>query len=260
MSRILQIRLAVCGLILLAAVAGTGCLTRMLLYPGSRLKASDPPAPPLIEVTGMGWAWDGDPKDGRAPALLFLHGNGETLETMRQSGAFEEMMALGCPFLAVEYPGYGGLNGSPSQKSLVGNAEKALEWLRERHPRRRVVLIGWSLGAAVAVQTASRHPVEGLICISPFSTLPDAAREHYASWLVWLLLRDSYDSLEAAKGIHCPSLVLHGDRDDLIPPAQGETLAVALGCSFVPVPGAGHNDTLFQCWKQIGQFARAAGR
>ncbi len=253
-------RLAVYAALLLALFLGTGCLTRFLLYPGSRAEANPPPPSSLMDVPGLGWAWDGKPEDKRAPALLFFHGNGETLETMRSSGALDELAALGCPFLALEYPGYGGVPGSPSQKHLTANAEKGLEWLRERHPHRRIVLIGWSLGAAVAVQTASKHPVEGLILVSPFSRLDDVAKELYPSWMVHLLLWEHYDSLEAAKGIHCPSLVMHGDQDRLIRPAHGEALAAALGCSFVPIPGAGHNDALSRCWKQIGQFARAAGK
>lgn len=237
------------------------------VYPAPLIRV--PPAPaPLEEVvldlaTGeriVAWAY-ADPKlpPGR-PAVAFFHGNGENLETMRMAGLFEDLGRLRVAWIAVDYPGYGRSTGRPSEKGLMAGADAAVGWLRERHPGRPVVLCGWSLGAATAIGTAARHPehVRGLIALSPWTSLPAVARIHFPGFMVQSMLREKYDSREAAKKVRVPALVIHGDQDNLIPAAQGKEVAGALQGTtrWVSIPWAGHNDLLAreEVWGEMERF------
>jgi fermentation-respiration switch protein FrsA (DUF1100 family) len=194
----------------------------------------------------------------QGPAVLFLHGNGENLQTMHQAGLFEDLKGLGLPFLAIDYPGYGRSFGEPSEAGLVRSAESGAEWLRRKHPGRPLAFCGWSLGAAVAVQAAGRSQPDGLILLSAWSRLADVAKVHYPDWMVKLLLRERYDSLEAAERIRCRVLLVHGERDSIIPPEQGRLLfgRFPVPPAWVAVPDADHNDLLSRSivWEEIGKF------
>ena len=168
------------GAVVLCAGA---CRMQSLLYPAPSFRVPSPPPPPLVEVpleapSGAVSAWWLASEDAPAPAILFLHGNGENLETMRRSGFFEAAATLGASVLAIDYPGYGRSAGRPSEAANVAAVEAALDWLG---PRRPVVLSGWSLGAAVAMQAAARRPesFDGLALLSAWTSLADVARVHY---------------------------------------------------------------------------------
>ena len=238
---------------------------RQSIYPAPPVRVPSPPAP-LEEVgldlaTGeriVAWAY-ADPKlpPGR-PAVVFFHGNGENLETMRMSGLFEDLARLRVAWIAVDYPGYGRSTGSPSEEGSMAGGGAALAWLSERHPGRPLVLCGWSLGAATAIGTAAAHPeqVRGLIALSPWTSLSDVARIHFPGFIVQAMLREKYDSREAAKKIKVPALVIHGELDNLIPAVQGKEVAAAPSARWVPVPSAGHNDLLArdEVWTEMERF------
>lgn len=242
---------------------------RQSIYPAPMIRVPTAPAP-LEEVgfdlaTGeriVAWAY-ADPKlPADRPAVAFFHGNGENLETMRMAGLFDDLARLRVAWIAVDYPGYGRSTGSPSEKGLMAGADAAVAWLRERHPDRPVVLCGWSLGAATAIGTAARHPehVRGLIALSPWTSLPDVARIHFPGFMVQSMLREKYDSREAAKRVRVPALVIHGEQDNLIPAAQGKEVAGALSARWVPVSSAGHNDLLArdEVWTEMERFLDSA--
>ena len=129
--------------------------------------------------------------------------------------------------------------------------------MRRKHPERTVVPVGWSLGAAVALQVAAAREVDGLVIMSAWTSLREIGREHFPGWMVGLLARESYDSLGTASGIAIPALVVHGDQDSIIPPAHGRRVAAALPQSrWVEMPGYGHNDLLAatQVWRELERF------
>jgi pimeloyl-ACP methyl ester carboxylesterase len=241
------------------------------LYPAPGVAVPSPPPAPLEEVvldlsTGeraVAWAWAEPGLPPEAPVALFFHGNGENLETMRWAGLYDDLARLGVAFLAVDYPGYGRSTGSPSEEGVMATGEAAVTWARRRHPGRPVVLCGWSLGAAVAIPIAARHPeqVRGLIALSPWTSLAEVAAEHFPGFLVKMLLRERYESLAAARRVRVPALVIHGDLDDLIPAVQGQRIAEALAGPkrWVPVPGTGHNDLFArsEVWREIAAFLRS---
>ena len=229
---------------------------RTAVYPGSLARPSGPPPEGWEEVAlPPALAWHVPCPRGDGPVLLLFHGNGEILDPDWIRG----FSSLDVPVLAVEYPGYGRSAGKPSERGLMAAGIAALDWAAERYPGRALVPCGWSLGSAVAVQVAASRSerVSGLILMSPFTRLPDAARAHYPGWLVAFLLRERYDSLEAASRVRCPSLVLHGTEDPVVPCGQGRRIAAALpSASWVEIPGAGHNDLLGCCWIEIQGFVK----
>jgi hypothetical protein len=241
-----------------------------MLYPAPSIPVPSPPPAPLTEVTlalpsgERTVAWSLAQEDPASPAVVFFHGNGENLETMRLSGLYDQLAALGAHVLAVEYPGYLPGSGRPSEASLTAAGRAGLEWLTRRHPSSPRLVVGWSLGAAVAIQTAAGAGVDGLVLLSAWADLPSLAKIHYPGWLVGLGLPDSYDSVAAAGRIEGPVLMIHGAVDEIIPITEGRRLHRALGgARFVEVPGAGHNDLLARpvVWQELGGFVReAAGR
>ncbi len=251
---------AVVGYLMMSA------FVRQMLYPAPAIPVPSPPAGRFEEValalpsgvTAMAW-FHGRAAPGR-PALVVLHGNGENLETLRLAGLLDDLARLDVAFLAVDYPGYGRSGGRPSEAANGEAAAAALAWLAARHPDRPRVVWGWSLGAAVAVDLAARRPdqVGALIALSPWTSLGELARVHFPGFLVRLLVRERYDSLTAARDVACPSLVIHGARDRIIPPSHGERLAAALPppTSWLAVPGAGHNDLLGhpEVWRAVAGF------
>jgi uncharacterized protein len=261
----------------LLRVAAVGALlfmldsvARQMLYPAPAVPVPSPPPPPLEEVRldlaagGHAVAWasidPGLPPD--APLAIFFHGNGENLETLRWAGLFDELRSLRVAILAADFPGYGRSPGSPSEEGLLATGDAAVAWARKQHPGRPVVVCGWSLGAALAIATAARHPgeVQGLVALSPWTTLDETARLIFPGFVVKALLRESYDSRAAAREVRVPALVIHGERDDLIPVSQGKEIAETLAGAtrWVPVARAGHNDLLGErvVWEEMEGFFR----
>lgn len=256
--------------LLAIALAVSACSVKQMLYPAPPYRVPSPPPAPFEEVAWslqdgsrvIGWASDAAADPG-SPAVIFLHGNGENLETMRLGGLYEELDRLGIAYLAVDYPGYGGSGGRPSETSLVEAALGGFDELARRFPGRRKVICGWSLGAAVAVQLAARRTaeVDGLMLLSPWADLPTLAGEHFPGWLVSLLLRERYDSIGRAAELRGPILVIHGRDDKIIPVEHGRRLAEALpAVRYIEVPDAGHNDLLGQprVWTAMARFLDGA--
>ena len=239
-----------------------------MIYPMPAVPVPAPPAPwrevelrPARGERAILWT---APGPEAAPLVLFFHGNGENLETMRRAGLLEDASRLGAAIAALDYPGYGRSGGRPSETANLAAAEAALDWARAEEPGRPVVLCGWSLGAAVAVELAARRPddVAGLIALSPWTSLPEVARHHFPGWLVRLALGERYDSLAASERVRAPALVIHGAVDDLIPAAQGERVGEKLRARVVMVPGAGHNDLLArpEVWREMAEFVAGVER
>jgi pimeloyl-ACP methyl ester carboxylesterase len=238
---------------------------RSLIYPAPRVPVGAPPAD-FEEVSlrlddGVRVvAWHRQPPAGsRHPAMVFFHGNGENLETMKAAGLYARLRQLGAPLLVVDYPGYGRSGGQPGEVALKRAADSAAAWMLQRYPERGLVPCGWSLGAALAIHVATESGigVAGVVAISPWTRLADVANLHFPAFLVGLGLREDYDSLTQARRVEAPALVVHGVRDGIIPVTQGERIAGALRQSrWVPIAEAGHNDLLAvpRVWQEIERF------
>jgi hypothetical protein len=154
---------------------------------------------------------------------------------------------LGVGVFLFDYRGYGRSNGTPSEQGTYRDAEAALAYVLSRPEvdAERIVYFGRSLGAGVAVELATRRPPFALILESPVPSIAELARRHYPFLPIGGLLRTKYDSLSKIADVRAPLLVLHGDRDDVVPFESGRKLFEAAGepKRFYTIRGAGHNDT-----------------
>ena len=181
--------------------------------------------------------------DSAARALLYLHGNaGNASHRLPRADALRR---LGLHVLLLDYRGYGRSEGQPDEPGLYRDARAGLAHLeRERRISGACTLIlGRSLGGAVAVDLAQERALGGLVLESTFSRAGDVAAEHYGALGSWLA-GDRFDSLAKIAALRAPLLQLHGDRDRVVPFALGRALFAAAPDpkTFVPLPGAGHND------------------
>jgi hypothetical protein len=147
--------------------------------------------------------------------------------------------------LLVEYRGYGGSRGAePTEEGLYLDAEAALDMLNERGvDRSRIVLWGTSLGTGVAAEMARRGRGSRLVLVSPFTSIPDLV-SHAAPFLpAQALVEDHFDTSEKSSAIRIPTLIIHGDADEIVPFTMGERLSHEIpGARLLRVKGGHHGD------------------
>lgn len=216
-------------------------------------------------------AYDARPMDEAArdaPVILFFHGNAGNIA--HRALMIETFAAMtGVRTLLFDYSGFGGNPGTPSERAAYEDGTAAWDHLAaEGVPAERIVLYGESLGAAVAIEVARRRGAAGLIAQSSFSSAASLCRRHYP-WLplTSVLARGTFPSADRLPKLTTPLLVVHGDRDEIIPLAEGKKLhrAAAEGTELLVVPGAGHNDLIavagLEYLRAVGARAREwAGR
>jgi fermentation-respiration switch protein FrsA (DUF1100 family) len=172
---------------------------------------------------------------------IYFHGNGAGLAG--RAGRIADLNSLGFSVLAIDYRGYGGSDGSPSEQGLQKDADAAYDYASDLGFKPgQIVLYGESLGSGVAAELASRKPVAAVILDAPFSSIADVAADRYWMFPVRLLLKDQFRSDLAMPHIQVPVLILHGTADRVVPIRYGERLSRLGGdnVSFIPVEGAGH--------------------
>jgi fermentation-respiration switch protein FrsA (DUF1100 family) len=242
--------------ILIIAVAGYGALVallyltqRSLMYFPDRMRT--PPAsaglPQAEEVVLR--ASDGEqliawhvPAQGDKPVVIYFQGNGGGLNLRAQR--FAKLTSDGTGILALNYRGYGGSGGSPSEAGIIRDALAAHDFAAAHYPSDRIVLWGESLGTGVAVALASEKPVARVLLESPYSSIADVAASIYWFVPVRWLMKDTFRSDERIAKVTAPVLVVHGVRDTVVPIRFGERLYELIRAPkrFLRLPNAGHND------------------
>jgi alpha-beta hydrolase superfamily lysophospholipase len=161
------------------------------------------------------------------------------------------LAAEGMTVLLLDYRGYGGNPGSPSERGLAYDARAGWDHLTRDVGLApgRVLLFGESLGAGVATGLAAdliSSAPGGLVLRSPFASLAAVGREHYPLLPVGLLLRDRYEVLATIPQVTAPTAVVYGTADTVVPPEQSASVArhAGNGVLTTPVPGADHNDAV----------------
>ena len=188
-------------------------------------------------------AWWLPAEDPAAPAVLVAPGNGGA-RGLRAPLA-RALADEGLSVLLLDYRGYGGNPGSPSEEGLARDVRAARRWLLDAGvPPERLVYFGESLGCAVVTALAAEHPPAGLVLRSPFTDLAAVGRHHYPFLPVRALLRDRFPVADLVARIDVPIVVVLGGADSIVPPGQSRAVAEAAPDlrQLVEVPGADHND------------------
>jgi pimeloyl-ACP methyl ester carboxylesterase len=179
-------------------------------------------------------------------AIIYFGGNAE--DVSQNIPDFKNIFPGYAVFL-VNYRGYGGSTGSPSEAGLYRDALAVFDEIRSRYPS--ISVIGRSLGSAVASYLASVRDIDKLVLVTPFDSIENVARKAYPIFPVSLLLKDKFNSVGNIAEIDAPVLVLIAEKDEIISRRHSEALAGAFPESQVNVEvirDAGHNT--------IGMFPR----
>lgn len=215
------------GEVLLGATTSRGDRAVALLCP-----AADTQGQPLAA-----------PRD--QPLMLLFHGNGESAADL--VGLARHLASSRINVVVVEYPGFGMSSGKPGEAAIYAGVDAILEALRLRRDLdcSKLVPVGWSLGAAVAIDVASRHPVRGVVALSPFTSLPAVGKRTLWFLPVRWLARHRFDNLAKMPTLRVPVFLAHGRQDRIVPFEMAEALA---GVVKAPLTtrwlDAGHNDLL----------------
>jgi len=177
-------------------------------------------------------------------AVLLAHGNGGDIAG--RAGLAEEFRRRDFAVLLLEYRGYGGNPGSPSEEGLARDAEAALAALGDLgYPPGRTILFGESLGTGVVARLAVGHDVAGVVLRSPFPELADVGAHHYPWLPIRQLLTDRFPVTENLRRITSPVAVIYGDRDTIVPTELSRRVAAEAPTLVdeVVLPGD-HNDAI----------------
>ena len=184
-------------------------------------------------------AWHVPPR-GDKLVVLYFQGNAGALDL--RAGRFAWLIADGTGLLALSYRGYGGSTGKPSEDGLIRDATAAYDFAAAHYPAERIVLWGESLGTGVAVALAAKRSVGGVMLDAPFTSLADVGAAAYPFAPVRWFMKDPFRSdLRIAK-VTAPMLVMHGERDRVVPITFGERLFMLARehKRMVRFPGAEH--------------------
>ena len=182
---------------------------------------------------------------GRATWILYLHGASGNVGTPGYLRAWARFRQLGLGVLAVDYRGYGASPGRPTEAGLYRDAESAYAYLTGalHVAATRVVIYGYSLGSAVAIDLATGVPAAALVVEGAFTSIPDRGAELYPYVPVRWLARIRFASIDKIEHVPLPKLFIHGRDDVIVPIAHGRRLFAAARPpkEFAGVAG-GHTD------------------
>jgi len=243
------------GLIPLAAlvtlVSALWLLQRRLIYfPDTAVPPAGSMLPGAQEITL--WTEDGlelsawhvaPTRADRGITVLIMPGNAGS-RALRAPLA-RRLVSQGVAVLLLDYRGFGGNPGRPSEDGLITDARAARAYLLNHGvPAQRLIYFGESLGAAVATRLATEAPPGGLVLRSPFTALAAVGSRHYPLLPIRLLLRDRFLVTELIVQVQVPTTVIYGSADTIVAPEQSAAVAAAAGgpVRTVEVVGADHND------------------
>jgi len=200
-----------------------------------------------------------------APVVVHFHNNRDSAEDTVELA--RDLGARGVDVVVVEYRGYGrskDRDAAPTEDGLYADAESALDMLRARGVGpERVVLWGTSLGTGVAAEMARRGRGSRLVLVTPYTSIPDLVTDRAPFVPARALVPDAFDTLSKAPSIDVPTLVVHGDDDEIVPYSMGEHVASAIpGARLMRIAGGRHGDLFMRARARIldaiAELARSA--
>ena len=161
------------------------------------------------------------PANSPTGTVLFCHGNGGNISYSLD--VVETLNKFNLNVLLFDYRGYGKSEGIPTENGTYTDADTAYRWLlKDKNiPESSIIVMGRSLGAAIAANLANKHNPRILILESGFSSTADVAAKQYPIFPVRLLCRYKYKTADSVKDIKCPLLVVHSPDDEIVPYSNG---------------------------------------
>jgi uncharacterized protein len=195
----------------------------------------------------------------RAPGtIVYFHGNAGSLAGWGPVG--EQLSAkTGYNVWMLDYPGYGKSEGGLASEDGLRKAAAAIyeaAKLQEHGDEKKIIVYGRSIGTGFAIRLAAVQKPGGLVLESPYDSMKSLAGELFR-WAPAFLVRYPIRSDLDAPLVHCPTLLIHGEQDEVIPFHQGEQLASRIpGVTFVPIPSGRHNDlnSFSAYWTNLDAF------
>ena len=181
----------------------------------------------------------------RRMAVLVAPGNGGN--RLGRADLAEELRRRGLAVLLMDYRGYGGNPGDPSEDGLTRDAVAAVEALDGLgFPPDRTIYFGESLGTGVVAALQTRRPPAGVVLRSPFTEFADVGSEHYPFLPVRRMLRDRFPVTDHLADSEVPLTVIYGDQDTIVPTKMSKRVADEAPslAERVVIEGAGHNDAV----------------
>lgn len=230
-----------------AVVPGARLVARSYVFPAAKTQAAKFPEDfarySLVARDGVQVHAIGLEAPAGARTVVHFHNNRETIAA--SVALARAIHARGLGVLLVEYRGYGvSRDGAPTEAGLYLDAECALDMLAHRGiEAERIVLWGTSLGTGIAAEMARRGRGGRLVLVTPFTSIPGLVTDVVPFVPARLLVPDRFDTLAKADEIHVPTLIIHGDADEIVPLWMGERIARAIrGARLVRIAGARHGD------------------
>lgn len=231
--------------ILAASLVLTGCtsLSALFFYPQSALIST--PKDAGLEYQDV-WVKTEDktklhawwiPVQGADPdsnlMLLYVHGNAENIST--HSRSIYWLPANGVSVLALDYRGFGASEGKALMPDVFQDLEAAALWMKQKHPQKELIILGQSIGAAMAInfiaQTANKYEIQALVLDAPFTGFATSARSAMSKsvmgWFIWpftVLIPSQWDPIKHIEKIDIPVLVMHSQKDEIVPYRMGKKL------------------------------------
>ncbi|MGA1869973.1 MAG: alpha/beta hydrolase [bacterium] len=178
--------------------------------------------------------------------VLFCHGNAGNISYLIDT--VQQYARVGLSAFIFDYRGYGQSEGKPSEKGTYRDAEAAWHYLVETKQiaSSDIIIIGRSLGGAIAAWLATKHTPMAVILEASFTTLPDIGSQLYPYLPVKFLTNFAYNTIDYISHVHCPVLVVHSQDDQMIPIDHGRKLYAAAHepKDFLEISG-GHNEGFF---------------
>jgi alpha-beta hydrolase superfamily lysophospholipase len=210
--------------------------------------------------------------EAKEPHLLFFHGNGEIASDYDPIGPVYN--SYGISFLVVDYRGYGRSTGIPTASNLLSDAHtifrELLAWLKKQDRTGPLIIMGRSLGSAPALEVGFSYQdeISGLILESGFArTVPLLDRLGVATATLGISEADGFSNFGKIRDIGKPTLIIHGQNDEIIPSQEADILLANAGTmrkQLMVAAGCGHNNILQRCgdlyFQSISQFVEMVKR
>ena len=189
------------------------------------------------------------------PLVIYFGGNAEDVSWMIEDA---RSRVPGVGWLLVDYRGYGGSEGSPSEATISADALRWHDHALKELDAGELIAFGRSLGSGAAVFLASERKISSVVLVSPFDSLVEVAKHHYPFLPIGLMLRHPFDSAARAPKLTSPLLCIAATRDQVIPAVHARRLFDAWGGpkQWLELEGADHNDTdgMPAFWPAISAF------